>query len=74
MTLEQRLEDMGIDPAEYKVLKKSADAAEKRLNRWTPKTKEDALRKYKRMVDAPEDNTLLEMFKREGVDVFAEAK
>ncbi|KAL5408248.1 hypothetical protein PMIN03_006615 [Paraphaeosphaeria minitans] len=74
MPLEQRLEHMGIDPAEYKALKTSSKAAEEKLNRWTPKTKEDAQRKWKRMVNAPEDNTLLEMFKREGVDVLVEGK
>ncbi|KAF2446282.1 hypothetical protein P171DRAFT_430468 [Karstenula rhodostoma CBS 690.94] len=74
MTLEQRLEHMGIDSAEYKALKTSAKASQKKFEAWTPKSKAEAQKKWKRLADAPEDITLLEMFKREGVDVLQEGK
>lgn len=74
MSLEERLEHMGIDAAEYKQLKVSAKAAQGRFDRWTPKTKAEAQKKWKQLADAPEDITLLEMFKKEGVDVLAEGK
>jgi small subunit ribosomal protein S10 len=74
MPIEQRLEHMGLDAAEYTALKTSAKRAQKKLEKWTPKDKPEAQRKWKQLANAPEDLTLLEMFKKEGVDVLKEGK
>lgn len=74
MSVEERLEHMGIDPVEYKTLKHSADKANKKFEKWIPKTREEAQRKYQQMVNTPDDLTLLDMFKKEGLDVLKEGK
>lgn len=74
MSLEQRLEHMGIDPAQYKSAKKSARKAQERFDKWIPTTKEDAQKKWKKLASTPDDITLLEMFKKEGLDVLKEGK
>ena len=74
MTLEQRLEHMGIDPAEYKAAVKSDNKARAKMEDWVPKTKEEAQRKWRKLASAPDDTTLMDMFKREGVDILKEGK
>ena len=68
MSLEERLEHMGLDVAKYKALRNSEKKAAKKFENWIPKTKEEAQRKWKKMQQTPDDTTLLEMFKREGIE------
>ena len=74
MTLEQRLEHMGMDPEVYKKLKRSEDKAAAKFEKWVPKTKEEAQRKWKKMVNSPDHTIMLDMFKKEGLDVLKEGK
>ena len=74
MPLEQRLEHMGIDAGEYNSAKKSARKTQERFDKWMPTEKEDAQKKWKKMASSPDDITLLEMFKKEGLDVLKEGK
>ncbi|KAF1971873.1 ribosomal protein S10 [Bimuria novae-zelandiae CBS 107.79] len=73
-SIEQRLQHMGINPEEYHALKRSEIKAQEKFDKWIPKTKQDAQRKWQKMVNSPDDLTMLEMFKREGLDVLKEGK
>ncbi|KAJ4353961.1 mitochondrial 37S ribosomal protein rsm10 [Didymosphaeria variabile] len=64
MPIEQRLEHMGLDAAEYTALKTSSKRAQKKFDNWTPNDKAEAQRKWKKMANTPDDLTLLEMFKK----------
>lgn len=68
MPLEQRLEHMGLNVEEYKQLRNSERKAAKKFANWEPKTKEEAQRKWKKMQNTPDHLTLLELFKREGIE------
>jgi small subunit ribosomal protein S10 len=74
MSLNERLEHMGINPAQYQTLKNSERKADKKFQKWMPKTKEEAQRKWQQMANTPDNTTLLEMFKKEGLDVLKEGK
>lgn len=74
MPLNERLEHMGLDAAHYKTLKNSEKKADKKFQNWMPKTKDEAQRKWAKMANTPDDLTLLEMFKKEGLDVLKEGK
>jgi small subunit ribosomal protein S10 len=74
MTLEERMQDMGIDAVEYKRLWKSQQAAEKRFEEWEPKTRSEAEQRWKEMQNKPDHLTLLHMYKRAGVEPIKLAK
>ncbi|KAF1851120.1 30S ribosomal protein-like protein S10 [Cucurbitaria berberidis CBS 394.84] len=74
MTLDQRLQDMGLDPNEYKRLWKSQQAANERLEAWEPRTREEAQQRWKDMQNTPDHLTLLHMYKRAGVEPIKVAK
>ncbi|KAH7378500.1 hypothetical protein DE146DRAFT_759043 [Phaeosphaeria sp. MPI-PUGE-AT-0046c] len=74
MPLDKRLEDMGLDPKEYKALWKSQQAAEQRFAEWEPKTREEAQQKWKEMQNTPDHLALLHMYKRAGVEPIKIAK
>lgn len=74
MPLEQRLEHMGLNVAEYKQLRNSERKAAKKFANWEPKTKEEAQRKWKKMQETPDHLNLLELFKREGIEPLKVAK
>ncbi|KAH6622473.1 hypothetical protein C7974DRAFT_398359 [Boeremia exigua] len=57
-----------IDPAEYKALFNSQKKAAKRAAKWEPKTREEAQQKWKELQSAPDDLTLLRVFKRSGIE------
>lgn len=63
---------MGID---YGLrLMKSQKEAEERFAQWEPKDRADADRKWKEMQDTPDHLTLLQMYKREGIEPIKLAK
>lgn len=68
------MKELGIDPEEYETLRQSSEKADAKFKKWMPKSKEEAQRKWKQMVDTPDNYNMLHMFKREGVDVLHEAK
>ena len=74
MTLEERLQDMGLDPVEYKQLWKSQQAAEKRFEEWEPKTRSEAEQRWKEMQSKPDHLTLLQMYKKAGIEPIKLAK
>ncbi|KAF2854127.1 30S ribosomal protein-like protein S10 [Plenodomus tracheiphilus IPT5] len=74
MPLDARLQDMGVDPAEYKKLWTSQQRANERLASWEPQTREEAQQKWKEMQDTPDHLTLLHMYKRAGVEPIKVAK
>jgi small subunit ribosomal protein S10 len=74
MTLEERLEHMGLDAAEYKQLWKSQQAAEKRFEEWEPKTRREAEQRWTDMQSTPDHLTLLQMYKKAGIEPIKLAK
>ncbi|KAF2631328.1 hypothetical protein BU25DRAFT_361438 [Macroventuria anomochaeta] len=74
MSLGERLQDMNLDPGEYKALWNSQKKAAKRAAKWEPKTREEAQQKWKAMQSTPDDLTLLRAYKRAGVEPIKIAK
>ncbi|KAL5119129.1 mitochondrial 37S ribosomal protein rsm10 [Pleosporales sp. CAS-2024a] len=74
MPMDARLMDMGFDPAEYHVLLQSQQEAEKRFQEREPKTREEAQQMWKEMQNTPDHLTLLEVYKRAGVEPIKVAK
>ncbi|KAF1915706.1 hypothetical protein BDU57DRAFT_577544 [Ampelomyces quisqualis] len=74
MPLDQRLQDMGLDPKEYKALYKSQQEVEERWQKNEPKTREEAQRRWKEMQNTPDHLTLLNMYKAKGVEPIQLAK
>ncbi|KAF9695096.1 hypothetical protein EKO04_007099 [Ascochyta lentis] len=74
MSLEDRLQDMNMDPAEYKALWNSQKKADKRAAKWEPKTREEAQQKWQEAQSRPDDLTLLRIYKRAGVEPIKLAK
>ncbi|KAF2107505.1 30S ribosomal protein S10, mitochondrial precursor [Lophiotrema nucula] len=73
-TLEERLEDLGIDAAEYKTLLGSQQKAEERAERQEPQTAKEARKQWQALQKTPDHNTLLQMYKRAGVEPIKLAK
>jgi small subunit ribosomal protein S10 len=74
MTLDERLQDMGLDAAEYKQLWKSQQASEKRFEKWEPTTRSEAEQRWKEMQNTPDHLTLLQMYKKAGIEPIKLAK
>ncbi|KAF2028450.1 30S ribosomal protein-like protein S10 [Setomelanomma holmii] len=74
MPLDQRLQDMGLDPKEYKALWQSQRKAEQAFEEWEPKTREEAQQRWKEAQDTPDHLTLLHLYKRAGVEPIKVAK
>jgi small subunit ribosomal protein S10 len=74
MSLEQRLQDMDIDPVEYKILYNSRKKADKESAKWEPKTREEAQKLWKEMQSKPDNLTLLRTYKSSGVEPIKLAK
>ncbi|KAF2474067.1 30S ribosomal protein-like protein S10 [Lindgomyces ingoldianus] len=74
MTLEEQLEDMGVNEEEYKQLWRSMQEVTKKQKEWEPLTQEDAKRKWKKMRNSPDHLTLLHMYKHQGIEAIKLAK
>ncbi|USP78598.1 30s ribosomal protein s10 protein [Curvularia clavata] len=74
MPLEARLEDMGIDPQEYKTLYASQQKVNKRQQQREPKTREEAQRQWKELQNTPDHLGLLKVYKRAGIEPIKLAK
>ncbi|KAF1940912.1 hypothetical protein EJ02DRAFT_405503 [Clathrospora elynae] len=74
MPLDQRLQDMGLDPAEYRRLNSSLQAANERMEEWEPKTREEAQERWKELQNSPDHLGLLRIYKRSGVEIIKLAK
>jgi hypothetical protein len=57
----------------YRLLK-SQEAALKKANKWEPKTREEAKSKWKKLQNSPDHLSLLEMYRKEGLEVLKLAK
>lgn len=74
LPLDEQLEKMGLDPAEYKELWNSQRKAQKATAKREPKTREEAQKLWKQMQSTPDDLTLLGTYKRGGVEPIQLAK
>ncbi|KAH7074398.1 hypothetical protein BKA63DRAFT_443366 [Paraphoma chrysanthemicola] len=74
MPLDQRLQNMGLDPAEYKALWQSQQKAEQDFAEWEPKTREEAQQRWKELQNTPDHLSLLHIYKRAGVEPIKVAK
>ncbi|KNG52568.1 30s ribosomal protein s10 protein [Stemphylium lycopersici] len=74
MPLDQRLEDLGLDPQEYKTLYASQQKVNKRQQEREPKTREEAQRQWKELQNTPDHLGLLKVYKRAGVEPIKAAK
>ncbi|KAH9873015.1 hypothetical protein J1614_005411 [Plenodomus biglobosus] len=73
VSLNELLNDMDVDPEEYKELWHSQQRLNERPE-WEPQTREEAQQKWKEMQDTPDHLTLLHMYKRAGVEPIKVAK
>ncbi|KAE8851044.1 hypothetical protein HRS9122_01331 [Pyrenophora teres f. teres] len=73
MPLDQRLEDMGIDPVEYKTLYASQQKVNKRQQKFEPQTRKEAERRWKELQNTPDHLGLL-LYKRAGIEPIKLAK
>ncbi|CAN9403216.1 unnamed protein product [Alternaria alternata] len=74
MPLDQRLEDAGINPQEFKTLYASQQKVNQDQEEWEPKTREDAQRRWKELQNTPDHLGLLKMYKRAGLEPIKLAK
>ncbi|KAF2175530.1 30S ribosomal protein-like protein S10 [Zopfia rhizophila CBS 207.26] len=74
MTLEEQLQDMGIEPEKYKTLYKSQQRANAKADEWEPMTREDAWKRWEELKKAPDHFTMLHMYKRAGIEPIKLAK
>ncbi|KAL7771512.1 hypothetical protein CFE70_001458 [Pyrenophora teres f. teres 0-1] len=74
MPLDQRLEDMGIDPVEYKTLYASQQKVNKRQQKFEPQTRKEAERRWKELQNTPDHLGLLKLYKRAGIEPIKLAK
>ncbi|KAF1829896.1 30S ribosomal protein-like protein S10 [Decorospora gaudefroyi] len=68
MPLDQRLEDLGIDPVEYKTLYASQQKVNRRQQKWEPQTREEAAKRWRRLQKEPDHLSLLKVYKRAGLE------
>ncbi|KAI1513398.1 ribosomal protein s10p s20e [Pyrenophora tritici-repentis] len=74
MPLDQRLEDLGIDPVEYKTLYASQQKVNKRQQKFEPQTRKEAERRWKELQNTPDHLGLLKLYKRAGIEPIKLAK
>ncbi|KAF2679017.1 hypothetical protein K458DRAFT_122366 [Lentithecium fluviatile CBS 122367] len=75
MGLDERVQELGLDPQEYRKLLESQKKLSKKSAEWEPKDREEANRKWKKLQqDAPDHLTLLDMYRKEGLEIIKLAK
>ncbi|KAF2733519.1 hypothetical protein EJ04DRAFT_577587 [Polyplosphaeria fusca] len=74
LSLDERLQELGADPAEYKKLLASYKQIERRQRAEEPQTAKETAKQWKEWQKTPEHNVMLHMYKRAGVEPIKVAK
>ncbi|KAF2750293.1 hypothetical protein M011DRAFT_456199 [Sporormia fimetaria CBS 119925] len=71
---DEQLQQLGLDPAEFRALYKSTKKAQKEAEEREPKTAAEARKQWESFQATPDHTSLLEMYKRVGIEPIKLAK